>query len=146
MHEAAALADRVAIIDRGKLLALDTPAALVQSLPGHETLELTVGPVDGGGAEGVLTALRSLPRVEAVEPLRAPQNGPGGGPFAGDDGREAAPARELRIRLYVEGDAPALVAPAATALAERGLGITDISLGRPDLEDVFIHLTGRALR
>jgi ABC-2 type transport system ATP-binding protein len=51
-----------------------------------------------------------------------------------------------RVRLYVTGQAPMLVAPAATALAEHGLTITDVKLGSPSLEDVFIHLTGRTLR
>src|SRR3954466_9722479 len=41
MHEAATLADRVGIMDHGKLLSLDTPVALMRSLPGSTTLELT---------------------------------------------------------------------------------------------------------
>src|SRR5579884_133093 len=48
MHEAAALADRVGIMDHGKLLALDTPEALMRSLAGETTLELTADqPADG---------------------------------------------------------------------------------------------------
>jgi hypothetical protein len=39
-----------------------------------------------------------------------------------------------------------LVSPAASALGEHGLGLTDVKLGSPSLEDVFIHLTGRTLR
>ena len=50
------------------------------------------------------------------------------------------------MRLYVTGDAPLLVAPAAAVLAEHGLALTDVKLGTPTLEDVFIHLTGRTLR
>ena len=52
----------------------------------------------------------------------------------------------LRVRLYVSGDAPMLVAPAASTFAEHRLAITDVKLGNPTLEDVFIHLTGRTLR
>ena len=50
------------------------------------------------------------------------------------------------MRLYLTGDAPQLVAPAASVLAERGLTLSDVTLGTPTLEDVFIHLTGRTLR
>ena len=42
MHEAASLADRVGIMDHGKLLALDTPDALMRSLVGRSTLELSM--------------------------------------------------------------------------------------------------------
>ena len=50
------------------------------------------------------------------------------------------------MRLYVSGDAPLLVAPAAATLTELGLSLSDVKLGIPTLEDVFIELTGRALR
>ncbi len=58
------------------------------------------------------------------------------------DGQQA----QLRLRLYVSGEAPQLVAPAAALLADRGLSLTGVELGAPTLEDVFIHLTGRTLR
>jgi ABC-2 type transport system ATP-binding protein len=130
MDEAAALATRVGIMDKGKLLALDTPVALMRSLPGRTTLELgTDAGADGG--DGVLSALAELPGVERVEQVHAPGNGSSG---------------ELRVRLYVTGEAPPLVAPAATLLGRVGRTLTDVKLGTPTLEDVFIHLTGRALR
>ena len=129
MDEAAALASRVGIMDKGRLLALDTPTALMRSLPGRTTLELGTDAGDDG--DGVLSALEELPGVERVEQVHTP----------GDD----APA-ELRVRLYVTGDAPPLVAPAASLLERVGRTLTDVKLGTPTLEDVFIHLTGRALR
>jgi ABC-2 type transport system ATP-binding protein len=119
MHEAATLADRVGIMDHGHLLALDTPEALMRSLPGSTTLELAT---QGGNGE-VLGALGAMEDVERVETV--------------DDGR---------IRLYLAGDAPQMVAPAAALLAEHGLHLDDVKLGTPSLEDVFIHLTGRKLR
>jgi ABC-2 type transport system ATP-binding protein len=124
MHEAEALADRVGIVDRGKLLALDRPEALIRSLPGSSTLELATRA--DGDAGPVLNALRGLPDVERIEPVR-------------DQGA-------LRVRLYVSGEAPALVAPAATVLAQHGMTLSGVELGAPTLEDVFIHLTGRTLR
>src|ERR687889_695351 len=57
MDEAAALTDRVGIMDHGKLLALDTPSALTRSLPGSATLEVDVERADGDTDDDVLTAL-----------------------------------------------------------------------------------------
>jgi ABC-2 type transport system ATP-binding protein len=129
MHEAATLADRVGIMDRGKLLALDTPDALIRSLPGSSTLELTTQPAaDGDGHKQLLEALEELADVQRVEHLH--------------DGD----APDLRARLYVSGEAAQLVAPAATLLAQRGLTLSGVEIGAPSLEDVFIHLTGRSLR
>jgi ABC-2 type transport system ATP-binding protein len=128
MREAAALADRVGIMDHGRLLALDTPAALMRSLSGSSTLELTTG----DHADGDLTgALAALPGVERVERLEASNGQDAGG---------------VRFRLYLEGEAAPLVAPAAAVLARRKMELSDVKLGAPTLEDVFIHLTGRSLR
>jgi ABC-2 type transport system ATP-binding protein len=127
MDEAALHADRVGIMDHGHLLALDTPAALISSLEGEGTLELTADQAADGA---VVDALGALPRVEKVETVQV----------AGED------RRPLRVRLYVTGDAALCVAPAAALLAEHGLALQDVKLGAPTLEDVFIHLTGRTLR
>jgi ABC-2 type transport system ATP-binding protein len=134
MDEAAALATRVGIMDQGQLLALDTPAALMRSLPGRSTLEFTTQarPED---SDGILDALRALPSVERVERLQ-----PGGVPATDP----ASP--DLHVRLYVSGDAPLLVAPAAALLADHRGTLSDVKLGTPTLEDVFIHMTGRTLR
>jgi ABC-2 type transport system ATP-binding protein len=134
MDEAAELADRVGIMDHGKLLALDTPAALTRGLPGRTTLEVAVA-LDGTPADALLGELGALEGVERVEPVTAAAGPPGG------DGR-----RELRARLYLAGDAPLLVAPVATVVAGHHAQLTDVTIGTPSLEDVFIALTGRALR
>jgi ABC-2 type transport system ATP-binding protein len=82
-------------------------------------------------AEKAVAALGALTEVGRAERLGA--------------GEESAPG-ELRVRLYVSGDAPLLVAPAAAVLTGLGLQLTGVKLGIPTLEDVFIDLTGRALR
>ena len=129
MHEAAALADRVGIMDHGRLLALDTPAALMHSLSGSSTLELTTG---ASGDGDVAASLGALPGVEHVEQLEA----------VVEDGQQPG----TRFRLYLSGAAAPLVAPAAAVLADREVELSDVKLGTPTLEDVFIHLTGRSLR
>ncbi len=136
MDEAASLARRVGIMDHGRLLALDTPTGLMRSLPGRTTLELATATDDGpghGSADAVLAELGDLPAVERVEQLP---------PESGADGSHP----DLRVRLYVSGEAPPLVAPAASLLARHGRTLADVKLGTPTLEDVFIELTGRTLR
>jgi ABC-2 type transport system ATP-binding protein len=138
MDEAAELADRVGIMDHGRLLALDTPDALIGTLEGEGTLELAADlPADGAVVEA-LAALSGVERVERVQ-------------IQGENGAAAPPAppsesQPLRVRLYLTGDAALHVAPAAAVLAEHGLALQDVKLGTPTLEDVFIHLTGRTLR
>jgi ABC-2 type transport system ATP-binding protein len=138
MDEATALADRVGIMDHGKLLALDTPDALTSLVPGESTLEIGIEP-DGagpGGMEGLVTALGELPGVERVELVQRGAGGAGG----------ANGPAPRHLRLYCEGEAAALVPPVVRTLGERGATLADLQLGRPSLEDVFIHLTGRGLR
>jgi ABC-2 type transport system ATP-binding protein len=138
MDEAAALADRVGIMDHGRLLALDTPQELMRSLSEETTLELTTDAAPGGD---VLAALSALAGVERVERLQAGTDG------SGPDGEQAgAEDPGHRVRLYLTSEGAQLVAPAASLLAERGLALSAVKLGSPTLEDVFIHLTGRTLR
>jgi ABC-2 type transport system ATP-binding protein len=127
MDEAATLSDRVAIIDHGTLLALDTPAALVKGMTGERTLDCTVEPGPSTDATRTATALGTLDGVIQADVLEDP----GGG---------------WRFRIYVEGEVASFVAPVAQAISAAGGRLTDARLGEPNLEDVFIHLTGRALR
>jgi ABC-2 type transport system ATP-binding protein len=124
MDEAATLAERVGIMDHGKLLALDRPDALTRGLPGKTTLEVALAGADGNTGAAV-EALERLAGVERLEQLE----GSGG-----------------HVRLYVTGDAPLMVAPVAGALSGFGITLSDVKIGEPSLEDVFINLTGRALR
>jgi ABC-2 type transport system ATP-binding protein len=124
MDEAAELAERVGIMDHGKLLALDRPAALTRGLPGKTTLELALAGADGN----MDAAVETLERLDGVERL------------------ERLEGRDGHVRLYVAGDAPLMVAPVAGALAGFGITLSDVKIGEPSLEDVFINLTGRALR
>jgi ABC-2 type transport system ATP-binding protein len=136
MDEAALLADRVGIMDHGHLLALDTPDALISSLEGEGTLELTADQAADGSVVDALAALAGVERVETVQVA------------AGNGTPEAPPpeSQPLRVRLYLTGDAALCVAPAAAVLTAHGLALQDVKLGTPTLEDVFIHLTGRTLR
>ncbi len=160
MDEAASLCARVAIMDHGKILALDTPEALTETVPGKNSLELGIS-LDGAGRDGLLAALSALPGVEHAEPVSKSGGGaPGGGgnpwaamggggaPAGGAASAPAAPVEgsTYHVRLYASVDAPSLVAPVARLITDRGGELVDLTIGKPSLEDVFIHLTGRALR
>jgi ABC-2 type transport system ATP-binding protein len=126
MDEAATLTDRVAIMDHGKLLALDTPLALTRSLPGSATLDVDVERAESDSDDAVLAALAGLAAAERVEPV--------------------ADASGLRARIYLSGNAAALVGPVSETLTARRARLTGVRIGEPSLEDVFLSLTGRELR
>ena len=124
MDEASTLCDRVGIMDKGTLLALDTPDALTATLPGKATLDLRIRTSD---SRAVVSSLGALDGVVLAEQV---------GESAG----------ALRVRVSVQGDAPAMLGPVAALLAAQGDELIDVGLGQPSLEDVFIALTGRGLR
>ncbi|BBG04410.1 MULTISPECIES: ABC transporter ATP-binding protein [Pseudonocardia] len=130
MDEAQKLSHRIGIVDHGKLLALDTPEALVRSLPGSGSIELTAEP----GPHGIeplraeLAGLADVARVE-IPPARA-------------DGPEGTVA----LRLSVVCDPAMLLAPVVDLLGRHGATARDVRMGSATLEDVFIDLTGRDLR
>ena len=128
MDEAATLSDRVAIIDHGTLLALDTPQALVRGMTGERTLDCTVEPGPADRCAAIVEDLGALPGSSQTERLDDPGRADG------------AAGSTWRARP------PPFVAPVAQAISAAGGRLTDARLGEPNLEDVFIHLTGRALR
>ncbi|MGH3632048.1 MAG: ABC transporter ATP-binding protein, partial [Sciscionella sp.] len=147
MDEAAKLCDRVGIVDHGKLLALDTPSALTRELPGSATLSLTIERSHRSDAEidAALGTVTGVQRVEHVLAQAAPGQ-PGMAAPGQQRGAPGAPSSTSRLRLYVT-DEPAVILPMAVKLLQdMGCGISDLSIGTPSLEDVFIHLTGRELR
>jgi ABC-2 type transport system ATP-binding protein len=118
MEEADLLCERAAIIDHGKLLALDSPAQLKRNVPGGYLIELmTRGGVTGSFA----TALRALPGVVDVKP------------------------DQDRVRIYADR-AEGLLASAMRLAGEQGVMVTDAHVAEPSLENLFLHLTGRSLR
>jgi len=117
LDEADALCDRVAIVDNGKVVALGTPQELKSTVPGSDTVELTL---DRPG-DGALEAIRALPGVRGVEAI--PQG----------------------LRIMADGGA-SLLPRAIDLLRVEGLEVKAANLSRISLEDVFIHFTGRSLR
>lgn len=122
MDEAERLADRVAIIDHGRLLVLDTPQVLKNTVGEGDVLEVEL---QGERQPGDLVRLEAaLDKVNGESLLSA-------------DGRL------LTLRaLNVVASLPAVVA----GLEAAGLRLGEVRVRQNTLEDVFIQLTGRRLR
>ena len=119
MEEAELLCDHVAIVDHGKIVALDSPAALVSKLGAESRVLFTTTHALDPKA---LQAIDGATRVER-------------------DGD----------RVIVYGRAPqsgkqALISEVANWLSAQGANFGDIRMEQPNLEDVFLQLTGRAMR
>jgi len=118
MEEADQLCDRVAIMDRGKILALDTPAALKQTV-GADTVVTVKTTGDTGQLAGLLSQ-----EVAGVTRTRLVDGG---------------------VQLHMQGGDR--LVPRLVLAAERGgFDLNDLSIAEPSLETVFINLTGKELR
>ena len=128
MEEADRLCQRLAVVDHGRVLTLDTPAALKRSLPGGQVLDLWMH-----APQPLAPRLREVPGVLNIEAVDA-----GGLDGAGGDGVE-------RVRLFVD-PADGLLDRVLRVVREGGADLHHVNLAQPSLEDVYIHLTGRGLR
>jgi ABC-2 type transport system ATP-binding protein len=118
MEEADRLCERVAIMDHGRILALDTPAALKQSIGAD-----TVVTVKTGGDTSRLATLLSA-EIDGVTRTRQVEGG---------------------LELHVK-DTDRLVPTIVLAAERGGYDLVDLSVAEPTLETVFINLTGKELR
>jgi ABC-type multidrug transport system, ATPase component len=116
MEEADQLCDRLAIIDQGKLLALDTPAVLKAQAPGDTLVEVTFD----GEASVAAEAARVMEGVSSAE------------------------ARGPLLRVFSKRGGE-LIPSLINAGEAHGRIVRDIHLSRPSLETLFISLTGRKL-
>ncbi len=124
MEEADRLCQRLAIVDHGQILTLDTPAALKKSLPGAQVLDLWVRAPAPLAPR--LREVQGVLNLEAVE---------------GDAERDGLE----RLRLFVD-PADGLLDRVLHAVRDGGADLHHVNLSQPSLEDVYIHLTGRGLR
>ena len=118
MDEAERLSDRVAIIDHGRIQALDTPTELIRTLASHHEVAFSTR------HRIVDVTLADLPEVAEVD---VKGNG--------------------RPRHFLATTDPAATVPAVFDLARRnGFTVEDLTVRAPSLEDVFLNVTGRSLR
>jgi len=117
MEEADYLCERVAIMDRGKVIALDSPARLKRSIGKLEVIEVKARKV----TKKVLNELRKLKGVQKV----------------------ARTTEGLRVLTPAANEVMARV---VTLASFAGVQIDSLNVAQPTLEDVFIKLTGKTLR
>jgi ABC-2 type transport system ATP-binding protein len=117
MDEADKLCERIAIVDQGKLVALDTPARLKDSVAGNETVEAEFA----GAPPDWLEQLSAVPEVVKVNQHESTTH------IVCRDGPKALPAILDLSR-------------------QRGVTVRHINVQSTTLDDVFLHFTGRQLR
>ncbi len=118
MEEADQLCERVAIMDHGKILALDTPAELKRSVGAEEIVVVRTSGDGTALAEQLASEIPEITRTRVID----------GG-----------------VELHVKG-AQRLVPRVVNAAESGGFELADLSVAEPSLETVFINLTGKALR
>jgi ABC-2 type transport system ATP-binding protein len=117
MDEADKLCDRIAIIDHGKLVALDSPLKLKGSIPGKNILEVSFSDVPAGW----LDTLKELPEVADVK----------------------TQDHVFRISSH---NGPRTTVALMEAARDAGVAVTSLSVQSTTLDDVFVHYTGHQLR
>jgi ABC-2 type transport system ATP-binding protein len=117
MDEADRLCDRIAIVDHGKLVALDSPMKLKASIPGKNVLEVSFAKTPPGWIE----RLEALPEVEKV---------------TGED----------PVYRIASGNGPATTMALMEMASSAGVAVHSLSVQSTTLDDVFVHYTGRQLR
>ncbi|MEX2554809.1 MAG: ABC transporter ATP-binding protein [Actinomycetota bacterium] len=117
MEEAERLCDRIGIIDQGALVAEGTRRELIAKIAGQDVVRLKV-------AGDLAAATRACAAVAGVH---------------------SADAEDETIVCLLDGAAPRLPALLA-AVTQAGADVSGVEVREPDLEDVFLHLTGKALR
>lgn len=117
MDEADRLCDRIAIVDHGKLVALDSPMKLKASIPGNNILEVSFS----GVPEGWLETLQNLPEVQSVK-------------------------AEDHVYRIGSNNGPRTTVELMEAARRAQIEITSLSVQSTTLDDVFMHYTGRQLR
>ena len=119
MEEADRLSDRIAIMDHGKLLVLDTPESLKKKIGRGDVVEIQLS--NPGMNDKVVSLMKSMGEIEEVKEIKG----------------------KVNVRAL---DAVSKLPGMIRSIEEMGVSILDTSIRRNTLEDVFIHLTGRGLR
>ena len=119
MEEADRLSDRIAIMDHGKLLILDTPESLKKKVGRGDIVEIQLSNPEMN--DKVVSLMRSMEGIEEVKEIKG----------------------KVNVRAL---DAVSKLPGMIRSIEEMDVSVLDTSIRRNTLEDVFIHLTGRGLR
>ncbi len=133
MEEVELLCDRAAIVDQGKIIAMDTIENLI-ALLGGGIIQMGLTQAD----DDLLSALGSLTRIRGVQLVRPT--------LAGEAmAREGRVEASKQVRLTADHAREALVGVIGL-LNARDIELTSLEILEPNLESVFLHLTGKRLR
>jgi ABC-2 type transport system ATP-binding protein len=119
MEEAHEISDRVGIIDHGELIALGTQTELTHQVGENDTLILHID--EGQNGEALASAARKIPSVLRADVID-------------------------HTVAVIAPEAEDIMTPVITAANEMGIKIRSVDIREPNLETVFLSLTGRALR
>jgi ABC-2 type transport system ATP-binding protein len=119
LEEADALSDRVAIIDHGKIMALDKPGVLKSQI-GGDLITITFAK---GDTEKFLEKIKTLPNIKDVSPMK---NGV--------------------YSIVVEKNGDQMIPELFKIANTMDVGIASVRLKRPTLDDVYMKYTGRTIR
>ena len=119
MEEAQELSDRVGIMDHGELIALGTQKQLTRQVGENDTLILEIG--EGSDPKALASVVQGIDAVQQAE------------------------ATDHTVTI-ITAEAEDILAPVITQANALGTKIRSVSIQEPNLEAVFLHLTGRALR
>src|ERR1700761_5968210 len=117
MDEADKLCDRIAIVDHGKLVALDTPHNLKTSVPGQNTLEVSFTKIPENWQE----TLQKLPDVAEVK-------------------------RDQSVFRISSNNGPRTTMELIETARKAGVALSSLSVQSTTLDDVFVHYTGHQIR
>ncbi len=117
MEEADILCDRIAIIDYGKIIALDSPANLKRNIGGYDIIEVSLSELK----VDILAKLKSMEFIKNIV------------------------EKDLSLRIYVENAAKAMPI-LIDEFKKFNISILYLAIHEQSLEDVFIHYTGKSIR
>jgi ABC-2 type transport system ATP-binding protein len=117
MDEADKLCDRIAIVDHGKLVALDSPLKLKASVPGKNIIEVSFSGAPASWPE----TLQALPEVASVK-------------------------SEDHVFRILSNNGPRTTVELMEAARKAGVAVASLSVQSTTLDDVFVHYTGHQLR
>lgn len=128
MEEADQLSDRIGIIDQGKIIALDTPDRLKEKIDQKDVIRLEIS----GWHDDLAQTIQSVPGVEKLVASRM-------------EGERGTSDALFSVSLHAESSR-AVLPGVIDKINYNGTRLVNMNILRPSLEDVFIHLTGKALR
>ncbi len=124
LNEAEEICDRVAILNRGKILACDTPRNIQHTVFDNQIFSITfIDAVLGVEAKKMLDFIKTIPGVTGLNPVISTANS----------------LQQVTLQIKRNTDLSSIL----EIIAKSGMKVSSVNTAEPTLEDVFIHLTGR---